>query len=199
MSNKLEKIANKIKEENYKHLEEYSKEVEIISNIEPAVIKEEDFKKYFLPFIANLLSKEDITENFERFKHNILSLTNSLYLPLKVIDENNNTLFILPPVLLQPDLDDNIIRDELNLSKVFLKFKAMEKTNHRLADELLVNNNTALSKLVVPNKDTKEFFQGEFYKIYKYYNLEQFITEDSEEENIESKQTDDISDIFDYD
>lgn len=188
----LNQITDKLKEEAKSHLEKVTGELTPLVDVK-TTIKETDFLRYLFPLLKGDLEFNE--DNMERFTHNILALTNSLYVPIDVIEDNSSKhLFTLPPIMLQ--VGDMGSMNEISLSKVMNKFKSLQDSNSLMADDYLKESINSLKNIIKPDNESIEKYIIEFYKIYKRYNLlpkEAIIEED--DTPFEDKS---MSDIFDY-
>ena len=135
-------------------------------------VYEDDFIKYLLPFLLNLINKND-AENITAFKHNWISLTGDLIKPFNVVDHNNTILFKVPKYLANYDQDNTPI-SQVSYITILKEFENEYERTPSLAEANLDRAMKGISSMINIDKNAiKEYL--EFYymlrDIYKdYYN-----------------------------
>ena len=192
-----EKISASIKEDNLKEVSKRLEELKPLLESDRVNIKESVFKTHFLPLFTKEIELNE--ENMRRFTHNFLIVTDSLFIPISVVDDNSNeVLFTMPPMMLSMESDG--LTKDISFSKLLNKYKTLKDNTNPLGDKLLDETTSFLKKTVKPSEDTLTKYITNLdiiYKRYGIYDKEEIPIEEKIESSDNIKE--EINDIFDYD
>jgi len=197
-NNPMEALVKQNKNELKKYLEDMSGIVKeaIVEDVE---LVRSDFEKYFLPMIT--MQVEPNEENMKRFINNILAVTESYFLGIKVIDDvTKEELFLLPPLMLDLDLNDPMMRN-ISFFKLLNMYKSIEENSGSEARAFLGKTLPALaSQAFKPDPEkTKRYMEG-LLKLYKFYGLLDEKGQPLENtQNGNREYEDNIGEFLDYD
>lgn len=171
--------VNKISEEFLKGLEQelsYANEdvVALAMGDDDDLVKvyEDNFIKYLLPFMLNLVDKAD-EDNTKAFMHNWINLAGDLMKPFLVVDHAGEPLFKVPKYLADYDQDNTPI-SKVSYVTILKEFETEYERVPNLAEANLDRAMKSISSMVSIGSDSlKDYF--EFYytlrnRYQDYYN-----------------------------
>lgn len=163
--NVMEQLNTKIKQDNYNQyvgvLDELSKLTEDLD----VEIKERDFKKYFLPIFNGELKLTDA--NMDIFLNNMYILTNSYNLPISIIDENEEVIFRLPPIIM--DVNQTSILSNVSFSKLINMYRENKSTVQ--GDAMLSSITKSLGQVIGVEEKSLNSYMEDISIMYKRYNI----------------------------
>jgi hypothetical protein len=162
-----EKYKDKLKEE----LSYVFEDIEILAkdNIEDLPkVYEEDFKEYLLPYMLDLVDKND-EENSKAFFNNWVNLVGDVLKPFIVVDSYGNFLFKVPRYLARYD-DETVPISDISYITILKEFRSeYERFPEKAEHDLTRTINTIASMFKISKESVKEMI--EFYiDIRKRYN-----------------------------
>ncbi len=189
-----DKLKRQMQDEHIKMLERLSEEmVKLDEPVDENYIYESEFKKYFLPLIKGDIPVNE--ENMKRFYHNLVSVCKNPYTELKVVDQNKNTLFVLPPLMLHIS-EDSLLFKQFNFYGLIRDYHGSNELP-AVKERRLKDVANGLIKYIKPDSEEERYYLENLRKMYEYYGIVK--REDPIDNEDETKQDEDISDIFDYD
>ena len=184
----MEDKVKKLEEKFFKNLEEelsyVTDDIKTLADEDPddlPKVYEDDFIKYLLPFLLNLVDKND-TDDAVVFKHNWINLTGDLIKPFNVVDHSGNILFKVPKYLANYDQDNTPI-NKVSYITILKEFKNEYERTPNLAEVNLDKTMKSISSMVsIDNEAIKEYLRfyymlkDKYENYYNNYNINKYNT-----------------------
>jgi len=185
---KMETIKENLNNEYKKELTELSKKIKNLTKAETKITKQE-FETYLLPYILGEVEHNDINNTI--FINNLKDLSGGYRVTLTVVDENDETLFSLPPMI----IDVNNEKLEKNkLRGTIMSYKDLVDSNPRAADLKIRSLTNIILNGLDPDNNEVIKFKNELNKIFDYYK-DRLKSKDGQSKILESKDPDFIDEI----
>jgi len=207
----LQEVSEAKKAEEFKMLEELSKDLKNITNF-PARITLKEFETYFLPFIINEVDKDE-TNSFI-FVYNFLEKTEkSWFREVEVVDKHGNVLFILPPLAIDVKFKNN--KKDLVVNRIVTKYYNMLNNHYHGTEKELKKGLISILKELTVDEDKFKKYIVEYNKIFERYserfinaykrkkgipvdNEQKAVKENKKVKKLNVNKIDEEDDVFDY-
>ena len=130
-------------------------------------VYEDDFIKYLLPFMLNLIDKND-SENSKAFAHNWVNLAGDLVKPINVVDHAGEVLFKVPKYLANHDQDNTPI-SKVSYITILKEFETEYERVPSLAEANLNRAMNSIGSMVSIDEESLRDYMELYYTLRDRY------------------------------
>lgn len=193
--NPLEKLAA-IKNNDYiEYLKEKVEDIKALEDDEWATLEKADFEKYILPFLIGKVERNE--QNISAFLTNVLTVTDSYYRGIKIVD-NGKPFLYYPPLLLNIKHDSELL-ENVAFSRIVKEYKSLIGDPFGRDETFLSGIKAGLESVIEPDYEKVKDYLEKLKELYEYYGITTNYKNKPDAKKIEQQADDDLGDLIDYD